>query len=417
MKDYGDVLISIIVPIFNVEKYVKKALESLLRQTYKNIEIICINDGSNDTSLKKAHEIGDNDKRVKWLDYQDNQGLAFARNRGLECATGKYVLFLDSDDYLLTDAIQHLLSIAESNLVDFVLYRLEYKYENDWLEKNFPPVEYDFGSFEGKNYNGMELIELWDQGGWPPITSCTGLFCVEFLKNNDIKFTEGILHEDVLFINKCIMAAKYVRFTNRRLYVYVRREQSITTSKITDKNIKSFFIIACKMVEFFLHNDFPKQYYLHIAKRLLSYIWRPFLCYTQSTISEPMSAIRFGNELYDKIFSIYIQLCDSRYGIKMSPSNIEKIKKSTHVIIYGAGSVARSAVKYLSDLHVDRFTIVVTESSENQYLAGNKVRSICELNCMKKEQAIVLLAVHRKDYQMEIIETLHAMKFNNIIII
>lgn len=406
--------VSIIIPIYNVEKYVKTALKSAREQTYENLEIICVNDGSNDKSMEMAHEIGEHDERIKWLEYKENHGLSYVRNRGLEQATGEYVLFLDSDDYLVSDAIQQLLSIAENNSSDVVLYKLEYKYENPKLEEKYPKVEYDFGEYANRTYTGLELLDIWGKRGWPAITSCTGLFSMSFLKNRNICFAEGIIHEDVLFINECIMASKKVSFCNRSLYVYVRREQSITTRQIDDKNIKSFFIIAYNMVDFFLKNDFPKQYYTHIAQRIAAYIKRPYLCYRKSKLNKSLEEIVFENDTYEKLFMLYAKWYEDYSQINILPEEFEKIRESKNIIVYGAGVIGRLAVKYLSDADIERFKVAVTNAGKDQYFFGNKVYSIDELKGLKKDETIVLLAVNAAN-QPGIIKTLHNMEFYNII--
>ena len=107
-------LISVIIPIYNVERYLSKCLNSVINQTYKNIEIILINDGSTDDSLKIAQEFQEKDSRIK-LYSQKNQGLSGARNTGLKKVTGDYITFIDSDDYVTRDYVSYLYSLLERN--------------------------------------------------------------------------------------------------------------------------------------------------------------------------------------------------------------------------------------------------------------------------------------------------------------
>ena len=111
--------VSIIIPVYNVEKYLDKCLKSVLNQTYKNIEIIVINDGSTDNSLKICKKY--KDKRIVLID-KENGGVSSARNKGLELASGKYITFVDSDDWLELDAIENMVSFIEKENVDFVRF-------------------------------------------------------------------------------------------------------------------------------------------------------------------------------------------------------------------------------------------------------------------------------------------------------
>ena len=112
--------ISVIIPIYNVEKYIAECLESVINQTYSNLEIICIDDCGSDNSMKIVQEYADKDSRIKIIRHEENSGLAPARNTGLNNADGDYILFLDSDDYLMPDIIQKMYDKIKSTDLDFV---------------------------------------------------------------------------------------------------------------------------------------------------------------------------------------------------------------------------------------------------------------------------------------------------------
>ena len=112
-------LISVIIPVYGVEKYISQCLESVINQTYKNLEVIVVNDGTKDRSAEIAKEYAAKDSRIKVYDFE-NGGLSVARNRGLEIATGEYISYLDSDDYLDTKMYETLLEAAMKNDADMV---------------------------------------------------------------------------------------------------------------------------------------------------------------------------------------------------------------------------------------------------------------------------------------------------------
>ena len=119
-------MVSIIVPVYNCEKYLRQCIDSLLNQSYRDLEIICVDDGSTDDSLNILHEYSDRDSRIIILNkINDGKGAAGARNLGLESATGEYVIFLDSDDFFEPDMIEKMVSAAEENNADIVLCRAE----------------------------------------------------------------------------------------------------------------------------------------------------------------------------------------------------------------------------------------------------------------------------------------------------
>ena len=116
-----DVLVSIIIPVYNVEKYLEECLDSILKQTYKNIEVICVNDGSTDNSLNILEKYAVKDNRFIVLN-QSNHGLSYSRNKGLKQARGKYIYYLDSDDYILPNTIKTLAENIEERDLEVLLF-------------------------------------------------------------------------------------------------------------------------------------------------------------------------------------------------------------------------------------------------------------------------------------------------------
>lgn len=127
--------VSIIVPVYNSEKYLEKCLSSIINQTYQNIEIIIIDDGSKDNSYAICKQYAHIDKRIT-IDHQDNKGASSARNKGIEMATGNYLLFVDSDDWIEKEMVEKLLAKCEENLADVVVFG--WKCENEQQQKHRP---------------------------------------------------------------------------------------------------------------------------------------------------------------------------------------------------------------------------------------------------------------------------------------
>lgn len=133
--------VSIIIPVYNNEGYVERCIRSVMKQTFLNLDIIIIDDGSQDDSCKILEKLAEEDKRIR-LVHQVNQGVAAARNRGLDMACGEYLTFIDGDDYVSEDYIEHLYSCAENEAADMVICGLKYVAENGKILRELVPDEY-----------------------------------------------------------------------------------------------------------------------------------------------------------------------------------------------------------------------------------------------------------------------------------
>ena len=227
---------SIIVPVYNVEKYLKKCVKSLKEQDFENYEIILVDDGSADGSAQICDELAKNaESKIKVI-HEKNKGLAAARNCGLKKAKGEYILFVDADDYVEHDFCRELDQILR-------------KHEN-------PEIAVYGGTEEdGKNKkerNPSEIKEKMELSGRDYLLLCykenhlsnavwTYAYKREFLEGYGLEFVEGILHEDVEFIPRVLLQAKRLIRADIRPYHYCIRPNSISTQRHKDKNIKDLF--------------------------------------------------------------------------------------------------------------------------------------------------------------------------------
>lgn len=228
-------LVSIIIPVYNVEKYLRECLNSVIKQTLTQIEIICINDGSTDSSADILKEYSSADHRITIIT-KENGGLSNARNAGLKIATGQYITFLDSDDYLTLNALESLYNKATNEELDILIF----------CAKSFS--EKGFSSHKGKQYTICPLALTKVLSG-PDFfvtsfkcnnhigTSPIKIYRNDFLKDNNLKFIEGIYHEDEPFYYEAILAAKRVAKIPEQFYCRRYREGSITTISKNSKHI------------------------------------------------------------------------------------------------------------------------------------------------------------------------------------
>ena len=215
-----EIKVSVIVPIYNVEKYLDKCLESLLKQTLKEIEIIAINDGSTDRSVEIIQKYI-NKFNIKLIN-KTNGGLSSARNVGLENAIGEYIAFVDSDDFIHENMFKELYINSQGSDIVFCGYNKFYfnKTEGSDIFKKLKLFE------ENKKYLGVEiykheLVTVWNK-----------IYKREFLEKNDFKFIEGIIHEDDEFSLKVFSKAKNVKFIKNNFYFYRLDNQNSITKNI-----------------------------------------------------------------------------------------------------------------------------------------------------------------------------------------
>ena len=262
-------LISIVVPIYNVEQYLKRCVDTIINQTYKNIEIILVDDGATDNSGKICDEYIQKDNRIKVI-HKENGGLSDARNVGLENANGKYIAFIDSDDYISKDFIQKLYKFCIENGCEIAQCSYQRVYDNSSISENTNAEivttimnrnEAILKMFASKN---SEYTVAWNK------LYKTSLF------NSGIRYPKGMLHEDEATTYKLFYEAKKIVVTNEELYYYLIRENSITNKKYTLKRL-DFIQELEEQLEFFKsrnENELYIETYYRYARGLIQAYFR-----------------------------------------------------------------------------------------------------------------------------------------------
>ena len=237
--------ISLVLCVYNMEQYLRKSLDSLVQQTLKNIEIICVDDGSTDTSLKILREYAKHDKRIKILT-QKNLGLSIARYNAMKKATGEYISYVDADDYLELDACECLYLYSKIYALDMCSFmavefddKTQKSFKNsyhclEWVGKHFPPVL----SIK-KIYNIVHKIA---------VSSCLTLYKNQFLKENNIKWLKKrIAFEDTLFFTESLFKAK--KFGVLKETFYHRRIHKAAITQNLNKFFSDWIQIIIKLWE------------------------------------------------------------------------------------------------------------------------------------------------------------------------
>ncbi|MBO4352521.1 MAG: glycosyltransferase, partial [Eggerthellaceae bacterium] len=270
-----DVLaVTVIVPVYNCAKYVGECIASLKGQTFSQFEAIVIDDGSVDESLSAAQDAVAGDARFTVLSHGKNRGLSAARNTGLDRATGEYVVFLDSDDYLSHDALEKLVGRARSQRLDDLYFSAVSFYDGagarDVLREDFS----NRPSFEGVA-SGRDLFVFFQEQGQFHTQAALRMVKRQLLEDRGIRFMEGILHEDILFTFLTLNASARSSFLNEPLYRRRMREGSIMgRAKWDIENIRGHFVSIQAIRRYLVENiDEMSGDYLTAQVRQLG-IWR-----------------------------------------------------------------------------------------------------------------------------------------------
>lgn len=238
--------ISVIIPVFNKEKYLDECLTSAINQTLNDIEIICVNDGSTDASQKILEQYSRKDSRIKILE-QNNRGPGSARNEGLKIAEGEYIFFLDADDWIELDALEKLYDNAKENESELVLFNaIEHLPEGNFRKRIYYPENIE-GTFDFHQKTDIVMNNF--------LIVCTKLHKTDFLRKNYISFSEVGLFEDVFFHIKSIIKAKRISYLNEIFYNYRRTETNTRQSKSVQNNKSHEFLQVLDEIRIFLNNE------------------------------------------------------------------------------------------------------------------------------------------------------------------
>ena len=211
-------LVSVIVPVYNVDAYIEKAVDSIIKQTLQGIEIILVDDGSNDESLNICRSFAKKDKRISFI-RNLHQGVSVTRNKGLEIASGKYISFIDADDWIDENMLEYLYSLAEKFRAEIAVCSIKKEYPNGKSREEVSPKTFRLDwitAINEVNYNGKMSAYLWNK-----------LFLKELI--DGIWFEEGVtIGEDYSFLMKVLQKRPSIICGNASTYHYRQRENSVS---------------------------------------------------------------------------------------------------------------------------------------------------------------------------------------------
>lgn len=277
--------VSVIIPVCNTEKYLRKCLDSVCNQTLSDIEIICINDCSLDNSLSILNEYASKDNRIKIIDLKNNKGVSFARNTGIAQAQSEYIGFVDSDDFIDLDFYEKLYKKAKEIGADAVKGNMRLVCSPKNAEKeSFYDINNDIKQNVGYFYHSFT----------------SAIYNLNFLKNNDICFPKNLNNfEDPYFSIKAAVYYKNFSVLNNTYYYYVENEQSLS-KQINDIQIINLFDSVYQIINFINSATVDKKHYCIVYSFLLK-ILNPYF------LNQNLSVVI--NEKFLNLFAYFIQEC------------------------------------------------------------------------------------------------------------
>lgn len=390
--------ISVIIPVYNEEKYLPECLNSVLAQTLKEIEIICINDGSTDGSYDILMDYSKKYANVIVL-HQENQGSGLARNKGIECAKGKYICFMDPDDYYAQNcALQKLYMNAEENCVLVCGGNLLSIWENGKIQK------------ESHWFSENHIISFEEDGDFFHYT--TYIFNLKFIHRYRITFPPYRRFQDPVFLLKVMVHAQEFLGIDEPVYIYRQLEKELNwdVNTVADvlRGIRDCFRI-CK------EHNLLRAYDKYLKNMLNNYLHILYPYAIQGELWELINEVNAisqewlgeSSEIFQDMESLktYIDILKEKRN-----QMISICRKAEEVIIYGAGEAGQFFLKNFGKecRHIVGFAVSNRKSGQD-FVAGYEVKEISEYS----RNALVIVAVGKKN-AIEILQNLERMQFENI---
>ncbi|AXY25304.1 glycosyl transferase family A [Suicoccus acidiformans] len=255
----NELLLSIIVPIFNTEHYLAECLDSLLSQGITDYEIICINDGSTDNSLEILEKYSECYPFIRVFN-QCNKGLSVTRNRGINLAKGKYIYFMDSDDVLEENSLIYIIDQMEQKNLDLYVFDAE-SFLDDSVKEDLEIIRYDKSQSYGIYETGVCLFEELVKDRVFSPSACLYIIRRGVLINTKLHFIEDILHEDEAFTVEAFLFSARSMHENKFFFKRRIRSDSIMTRKRTVKNFEGYYAVFKRLNQY-------KSYSIGVRKRI-----------------------------------------------------------------------------------------------------------------------------------------------------
>lgn len=287
-------IISIIVPIYNVESYLERCIESILNQSFKEFELILVNDGSTDSCKDICNEYKKRDSRIVVVN-KKNEGVSSARNLGLDLAKGEYIGFIDPDDFINKDMYKILFDTIQANNSDMVICDY-YKVNEDDINK-FRNLKCNCENIKIKNLNNLESIDNLFLTGEKFIYAWNKLYKRELF--NDLRYEKGRIYEDEYLAHRILYKCNKVSIIEAKIYYYVQRKGSLVNSPFTVRRFDKVYAIKDRV-------DFLREKKLtnledKAEKSFIDYfVWNYFVAYQR--LENIQSELKILKKMFNMVF-------------------------------------------------------------------------------------------------------------------
>lgn len=308
------VKISVIIPTYNIENHIQKCLDSVINQSFKDMEIICIDDKSTDNTLNILNEYASKDPRIKVYQKEENKGIGDSRNLSLTLAKGKYIFFLDSDDYIVLDALEKAYNTAEEKSLDILMFKMIHFYEDteDYFKIGYTEMRYLKRIVPDKVFTYKDVVEYF-------FYICVNLQCKLFRRDLicDMRFPTERIFEDAPFFIEAMIKAKRMYFLEEYLTYKCERKSSLTNShNERDADIINMMDHNGDLIKRYgIYDELKTAYLQYRIKFIALYYWRIKFKYKPEFYVEMRNDF-IGNkqtydEVYEDLYKIYQIVYDS----------------------------------------------------------------------------------------------------------
>lgn len=405
--------ISVVITVYNIEKYIGECLDSVLSQRERQIEVICVDDASTDHSVEILKKYEARDERVHVLINEKNIGAGSARNIGCRAARGKYLYVIDGDDLLVAGGLERLYNCAEKNRLDILSFEGETFWDAD-LEWNGDRTNryHRTGEYEGI-YKGADIFALYFKNHDITGNTCMNFINREFFVSNDLFWTEGVRYNsDSVFT--FYMAAKRVMCIPDSLYKRRYRVHSIVTAPLKGIYLPGAILQFLRELDIWDRSENTKETDEWIEKyfRLMhSDINRIY----QTTHGTQMGDLLETSKRAKYFYQYFVER-KPLYRECIPDMDMEKIKDAEKIIVYGTGSYGEKVADILEYYGIIDYEVAVTNvGSDKKEFHGKQIQCITELACYR-DVALVIIAAGEK-WQKEMMRVLRANGYKNYVLI
>lgn len=416
--------ISVIVPVYNVEKYLEACLFSIVTQEERDIEIICINDGSTDSSGEILKSWADRDSRIRIIE-KKNSGQAAARNSGLASARGSYICFVDSDDMLLPGALKKLSQAGASSGADIVTYETAPLLFEDSKSRNPRTEEYYEvkGSYTGLR-TGREYFCDMMEGNDFVESACLLFIRRQWLRDEGLLFAEGRYYEDAVFSLQCHLRCKKVFHIREQLYCYRVRAHSTMTSQADYKRAMDRMWVMEECLKSIYTQAENEREQGNIAKFACMAMWNLKLMCEQMPPEDRQRLSEFPFNSIEGLLINSMELTRTPV-VAAGPEQhdrdrlkhfLEEARKSKKVILYGAGLIGHKVHALLKKegLAGKIAGFAVTGTPQKKQKEGLTVQEISKFARLARKQGTLLIISANQDNQPEMVKTATVMGFKKL---